>query len=352
MQFKNWKDFLWPLGGTLLGLLVMPLAIAQYPRFFNENEWTLPASVFMVLICWIIPLLVHDRARKIYSRIIAIPTCGGILFFFAVLAVLAVLIFGSSTLFRFHSRHLKGLIAQNPLPTSDNASSLHTEQALSHTLLVRYSEYRLPIRVAPKDTAYILQLNPNIERWVLELSNSKKAAVNWPSDVNPTKTIDYIYACELTNEEDKTLLDVSVSFDVSFHELEMFPPIPVTDNKNGTKSAALPRPGLDHIVIAFPNPKESKVIMAARDGALVKEFIHSASIPSIQPKSTARIYLVNQSSLISKFKIPTQATGIVAGNAQRITIVLVRPDVTVLDTSPWYGLGPSQYHWTGVPGAP
>ena len=73
---RNFSDFLWPLGGTVFGLLVVPVAIAQYPKFFNENEWLLPASVVVVVICWLLPLLLHKRSRRIYSAILAIRRVG------------------------------------------------------------------------------------------------------------------------------------------------------------------------------------------------------------------------------------------------------------------------------------
>lgn len=49
------------------------------------------------------------------------------------------------------------------------ASSSQTTQSASETLLVRYTRSDLPIRIAPRDTAYILQLNPNISEWVWEI---------------------------------------------------------------------------------------------------------------------------------------------------------------------------------------
>lgn len=117
MLFKNWKDFLWPLGGTLLGLLVMPIAIAQYPRFFGENVWSLPVSVLAVVLCWIVPLLLHDRTRRIYSFVIAaVPRYGRMLFACVCLAVIVLFILGGMKLFRIHSRHLEESIAASKEP--------------------------------------------------------------------------------------------------------------------------------------------------------------------------------------------------------------------------------------------
>ena len=100
-QLRNWKDFFWPLGGTLFGLLVMPITIAEYPQFFNENEWILPISVIAVLVCWVIPLALHDRSRRIYSSITSIPRFGHFLFVLICLTAGLSLYFGGTRLFRY-----------------------------------------------------------------------------------------------------------------------------------------------------------------------------------------------------------------------------------------------------------
>lgn len=106
---------------------------------------------------------------------------------------------------------------------------------------------------------------------------------------------------------------MTISFEVSFHELEILPAT-ITHNKDGTESWTLPTPGKDQIVVAYGGSKNHTGVTAARDGNLVKQFTHSASLPSIGPRSTARIYLINQSRFISKFTFPQQATAVVAGN--------------------------------------
>jgi hypothetical protein len=68
-KFKRWTEVLWPLGGTLLGLLVMPLFIDQYPDFFHRNTLVLPLSAFVVLACWIIPFIAHENSRRMYGAI-------------------------------------------------------------------------------------------------------------------------------------------------------------------------------------------------------------------------------------------------------------------------------------------
>ena len=44
MVFGKIRDLLWPLGATVLALLVAPIAIEQYPEFFKESPWILPVT--------------------------------------------------------------------------------------------------------------------------------------------------------------------------------------------------------------------------------------------------------------------------------------------------------------------
>jgi hypothetical protein len=113
MSFKKWKDFLWPLGATLLSLLVMPIAMMQYPQFFSENTWVLPVSFVAALSCWIVPLFFHDRTRRMYSSIVAIPKYGNLLLGFVCLAFLATCVFGGGIVLRFHRNHFKKIAAQS-----------------------------------------------------------------------------------------------------------------------------------------------------------------------------------------------------------------------------------------------
>jgi hypothetical protein len=191
-----------------------------------------------------------------------------------------------------------------------------TQPTATRTLLVSASSEILPIRIAPKDTAYILQLNPDIDSWTWKIPNKGSSAISWPTDIHPGKgpPADRFYAYELTNGGDKALFDVAVPFEVSFHELEMVQ-VGVTNNKNGPPSVMLPPP--------------------------VKKFTHFISLPSIAAGSTGRIYLVNQSKFIAKFTFPEQANAVTAENGERVPVALIRPDDTTQDVGPWFGLAPS-----------
>lgn len=51
----------------MLALFVAPIAIEQYPEVFKDAPWILPSGIVIVCICWIVPLLVHDRVRRIHD---------------------------------------------------------------------------------------------------------------------------------------------------------------------------------------------------------------------------------------------------------------------------------------------
>jgi hypothetical protein len=111
-RFAKWAGFLWPIGGTVLGLLVMPVAIAQYPEFFNGARWILPVSVAVMVVCWVVPLFQHKRAKRLFTWIRASPLFGQ---GFAIVITLLILVFigyVSVKLFNFHERHLSSALFQ------------------------------------------------------------------------------------------------------------------------------------------------------------------------------------------------------------------------------------------------
>jgi hypothetical protein len=119
------KDILGPLGGTLLALLVVPIAIEQYLEVFKESRWILPTSMGIVALCWIIPILFHDRARRVwhsgYDRFGAGPTAIGLV----AVAILVTLIFGK--MYHLHVHHLESRLNENKLKNENHPT---TKQAV------------------------------------------------------------------------------------------------------------------------------------------------------------------------------------------------------------------------------
>jgi hypothetical protein len=115
--FKRWKDWLWPVGGAILGLIVMPVAIAQYPQFFNENRELLPISVLVVLACWVIPLLVHNRAKLYIGNAWAWGNRGKALAKVGITTALFLFILGGVKLRKLHVTHLDTVLASQRAST-------------------------------------------------------------------------------------------------------------------------------------------------------------------------------------------------------------------------------------------
>lgn len=113
----------------MLGLVAMPVAIAQYPEFFNENKWLLPGSVVVVLVCWLLPFALHDRTARWLHAVASVHARGYMLVVLIVLAVLGGLVVGGRTLFRFHAKHLERAIAAANHAAEENKTreSLHIE---------------------------------------------------------------------------------------------------------------------------------------------------------------------------------------------------------------------------------
>jgi len=107
---KRWREFLWPLGGTVLGLLVVPVAIEQYPEIFKESQWILPVSMATVAVCWIAPLLLPENAARLWA-------CGRLRLgpALTVIAILLIIVSGCAglkKLYDFHVHHLESRLAK------------------------------------------------------------------------------------------------------------------------------------------------------------------------------------------------------------------------------------------------
>ena len=115
-------------GHRVLGLVAMPVAIAQYPEFFNENKWLLPGSVVVVLVCWLLPFALHDRTARWLHAVASVHARGYMLVVHSA-KLLGGLVVGGRTLFRFHAKHLERAIAAANHAAEENKTreSLHIE---------------------------------------------------------------------------------------------------------------------------------------------------------------------------------------------------------------------------------
>jgi hypothetical protein len=178
MAIKNPKDYLWPFGGTLLGLVVVPVAIAQYPHFFNENSWLLPVSSVIVLFCWVLPLVLHDRMRHIYRHVLAVKRWGVPLFVFICAVVLIGLFFGFTWLLDMHRRHLEAVLP-HVSQQSDGEAHLEVIQVSVHCDIIP-----LPILIPPGGeigTAYLNKLNSHDGILYFPKNSNQQFAKQWPS---------------------------------------------------------------------------------------------------------------------------------------------------------------------------
>lgn len=150
---KHFADYLWPVAGSVLALIAMPVAMAQYPRFFNENEWLLPVSVGVVVFCWVLPLLLHSRARRLYAAISAKGKFGKVALVAVSAIAISILWFGSQSLLRRHRNHLQALNTPNSAQQAPKLSV--SESAPSHPTSTVATFSRKNERNASKSSAPI-----------------------------------------------------------------------------------------------------------------------------------------------------------------------------------------------------
>jgi hypothetical protein len=115
---KNLSGILFPLGGAVLSILVVPAAIAQYPQFFNENTWLLPVSVGVVLFCFCVPVLADKRMLRLYSALWQKGKLGKALLVFISVVAIGILYFATGWLFEMHKNHLVAMNRAQAAPVS------------------------------------------------------------------------------------------------------------------------------------------------------------------------------------------------------------------------------------------
>jgi hypothetical protein len=228
------------------------------------------------------------------------------------------------------------------------------------TILTKYTMGQLPILVPPKSTVYILQMNPKISDGTYEASNDGPTDIWWP-EKPPKKNeapLGFMYACQFTNNGDKTLFDLEVSFFLRFYSVEEGK-ARVKKNKDGTTSLTTDLPNRYLPGISGGGARREAAaeywhgkVTAITPGVPVGQLHHRATILSIDPHSTASIYLVNQSRLFVQFDLPTAATTMVDGQLGAQPAYLIRPALNPIEKIPDFFMQPSTYPWKGVPDYP
>ncbi len=215
------------------------------------------------------------------------------------------------------------------------------------TLLVQYTESELPIEIPAMDSAYVLQLNPLITDQTFEITNPTKKKMWWPEKPRTKDEFPLgpMYICRITNHGDKSLLNVSMVFKLSFASVEPEHAW-VTKHSDGTMSVSADSPGEDRIMFAQALPGGE--ILSGKSGSVVSSHNHVVTIPAIEAHGTATLYLVPQTDLFSSFIFPEKATAIVDGNPAQRTAVIVRPAMSPMDTTKFWMMPPSLYVWPGV----
>lgn len=145
-SFRKLADLLWPFGVTVLGIIVVPIAIEQYPDFFTENSWILPASTCIVVASWVIPLIVHERAITAVKWLWKTPWVGPLLSIGSIFVVIIVIYIGGQRLINYHRHHLAVALAQKPehvAPTPSVATQTPQEDSEQKTAPTKNTN-RLP----------------------------------------------------------------------------------------------------------------------------------------------------------------------------------------------------------------
>lgn len=151
-RYKKWADFLFPIGGTVLAVVGMPVAMAQYPDFFNHNRWLLPAAVFVMVGCWIAPLFLHERSHSLFRWAWSKRSAAfRIAALFITATALTGILWAAVKLFHAHSRYLENELAardQKQLPASILSKSSAGRPLVGIAAIVHSSLSRTPMIVA------------------------------------------------------------------------------------------------------------------------------------------------------------------------------------------------------------
>jgi hypothetical protein len=216
------------------------------------------------------------------------------------------------------------------------------------TILVRYSQQKLPIPIEAKSSILVLPLTPYIQDQTVEVRNDKSHSIQWPEERRHGHEPEAVYACELSNHSDKAILDVTMIFDLKF--ISAVPTPAIGKRVNGIDSVTVQMDTTrkdDPMSFGFFDDKNR--VIAAATGGLVREQKHPVTIPVISARGSVTVYLVSQSSMFTQFSLPNTATLIVDGNPAYRVGALIRPAMSTPDRIPKWGLPPSLYEWPHIP---
>lgn len=215
------------------------------------------------------------------------------------------------------------------------------------TVEVRYQSGFLPFFVLPNSTVYLLRLNRKLTDWPDEIRNSNEhSKLEYPQHFKQGSQPSIVYICQITNHSDKDLVDVHISFLISFHQAERSW-VRVTKHK-GQQSITFPAPGGNKFTWAFQEGK-GKRPQSYREGDEIQRQTRMVVLPSIDRHGMGFVYLVNASYYPVRFDLPTHITALVSGSPDAQALKLLRPEVSAFDTSSWSGIPPSEYKWPSTP---
>jgi hypothetical protein len=255
----------------------------------------------------------------------------------ATIGVIFIAVLGGA-LFTVHFVAFKHSIAP-PLP---HVTELPTVEA-------RYLPSELPFWVSPSSSVYLLRINRKLNTWGAdEIRNpSDKDRMEYPPRFSKKRTSGYpgeLSICEITNHGDKDLVDVKMSFHVSFRSITV---IPVTAKRQGKGfSVTIPTRGREGLTWVHG---QGLSVSGFTEGEEVSSQDNWVVLPSISAHQTGLVYLVNASYFPVRFDLPTKVVALVAGSDKEQEVNLIRPRVGVYDYYPWWGMVPSSYKWPGTP---
>lgn len=213
----------------------------------------------------------------------------------------------------------------------------------SPTLMLRYRRDTLPIDIKPGHNVRVAHLDPAQTQWLIEIENDTPDQMKWPSVplLDDPPTFIGIHILEMSNYDEKALLNVSFAFEVFFHEPRELA-VDVTEDPDSTvyRFEIDPRAFEHRKGIAYQQKDKHLV-----SGTLAHQISRRVVIPSIRGHDTAQIYLVNKSAYVTRFSYPTKAEAVIVGHPTVVEVDLVRPLSTESDAFPMFWMTPTQYRW-------